>query len=238
MRESSRDAVRESVSESSREALRKPLRKLWPGLLAIAASAVFAALMYSHLPERVVSHWGIDGTPNGWMSRAAFVGGMLSIELAVGVLMAFVPRIDPRRDNFKAHAGAYWLVVNSSLVLVAVAMSLAIGANLGWHINFGWMNYGLALLFIAIGNVTTRIRPNWIFGVRTRWTLSSDRSWRETHRVAGYGMVILGVVLLVLAATLPDMFNFVLLPSVIAVVVVSVVRSYFVWLADPTVAHP
>lgn len=226
------------MRESSREALRKPLRKLWPGLLAIAVSAIFAALVYSRLPERVVSHWGADGTPNGWMSRAAFVGGMLSIELAVGVSMAFVPRIDPLRNNFQAHAGAYWLVVNSSLVLVAVAMSLAIGANLGWHINVGWLSYGVALLFIVVGNVMTRIRPNWIFGVRTPWTLSSDVSWRATHRLAGYGMLILGVVLLVIEAVRPDWFGFVLLPGALAVSLASVVRSYFVWKSDSAVPHP
>lgn len=40
-------------------------------------------------------------------------------------------------------------------------------------------------LFIALGSVMRDVRPNWFVGIRNPWTLSSRRSWEQTHRLAG-----------------------------------------------------
>jgi uncharacterized membrane protein len=210
------------------------MRKLWPGLLALSVSAIISALMYVRLPERVVSHWGADGTPNGWSSRFAFVVGIHILGLFVALVLAYAPRVDPRRNNFAFHAGSYWLIANAVLGLVAGATVLAIGINAGWNVHIGWLGYGLGLLFVLMGNVFTRIRPNWIFGVRTPWTLSSDRAWREAHRVAGYGFVLVGVAVLIITALRPDALMYVLLAGVLLVSAVSILRSYLVWKNETT----
>lgn len=214
------------------------MRKLWPGLTAIVASALYSALVFGRLPERVVSHWDLDGTPNGWSSRGSFVLGMLVLEVGVALAIAYAPRFDPRRSNFVLHEDAYWLVGNAALVLVAAGTAFAIGINAGLHASMDWVGYGMAVFLIVMGNVFTRVRPNWIFGVRTPWTLSSDRSWRETHRFAGYGLVGLGLLLLLVKAVHPTAFMTLLLPGVLTVSVASILRSYFVWKDDTsTLGH-
>jgi uncharacterized membrane protein len=214
------------------------MRKLWLGWLMIAASAVFSAVMFSRLPERVVSHWGANGESNGWTSRIAFVVGIHAVAVFVGIAVVVAPKIDPRRYNFPANQRSYWLVTNAILVLLALVTALAIGINAGWNLRIEWTGYGLGAFFVVMGNVLTRVRPNWIFGVRTSWTLSSDRSWRATHRIAGYGFVLLGLAVLVTAATSAASMIVVLLPGVAIVVLASVARSYFVWKNDSTVLHP
>lgn len=79
----------------------------------------------------------------------------------------------------------------------------------------------------------TRVRPNWIFGVRTPWTLSSERSWRETHRVAGYGLVLVGLMALVLALLGVGQIVLPLSVGVGVTALVATVWSYIAWKRDP-----
>jgi uncharacterized membrane protein len=41
-----------------------------------------------------------------------------------------------------------------------------------------------SFLIYYMGIVMSHTKRNWLFGVRTPWTLSSDKVWDETHRVA------------------------------------------------------
>ena len=47
-------------------------------------------------------------------------------------------------------------------------------------------------LFIVLGNVLGKVRSNFMFGVRTPWTLASDPRWNKTHRLVGRLFVLLG----------------------------------------------
>jgi uncharacterized membrane protein len=210
------------------------IRKLWPGLLVNGVALIAGALLWRHLPERVVTHWGIDGSPNGWSSRGFAALFVPLLALVMSVVLALVPRIDPRYRNFPRHAGAYWLVCNAVLMLLALVQGLILATNLGWHVDMtraiGW---GFGILWLVLGNVLTRVRPNWIFGIRTPWTLSSERAWRETHRLGGYLFVSAGA--LVLAATLlaPGQLVAIMLIAIGCSALIPVVYSYFAWKRDP-----
>jgi uncharacterized membrane protein len=87
----------------------------------------------------------------------------------------------------------------------------------------------VGLQFVILGNALPRARPNWWFGIRTPWTLSNDRVWARTHRVAGYLLAGAGILLLV-AAALPRAWTFALgVAAVIAAGFSSLVYSYFAW---------
>jgi uncharacterized membrane protein len=210
------------------------MRKIWPGLLLNLAAAVFGFAVWSRLPARVASHWDMNGNVNGTMPRTMFVLFVPLLALVVAVVMVWAPRLDPKRANFPLHSGAYWIVVNAILALQAIIQIFALGHGLGWKIPIDQVvGVGVALLFVVLGNVLTRVRPNWIFGVRTPWTLSSDLSWRETHRLAGYGFVLDGIAVLVTAFVYPHALFHVLLGGMLVVALVSIVWSYLAWKRDP-----
>jgi uncharacterized membrane protein len=50
-------------------------------------------------------------------------------------------------------------------------------------------------VFIAIGNLLPRTRPNLALGIRTRRTLRDRAFWIRIHRTCGYLCVALGVVI-------------------------------------------
>jgi len=210
------------------------MRKLWPGLLASAAATLFAVLSWPRLPERVASHWDIDGAVNGTMPRFWLVLMMPILAVALAGVLTIAPKVDPKRRNFPLHADAYWVVANAVLLFLALVHVLVIGYNLGWPIQLQVvMMPGLGLLFIVIGNVLTRVRPNWIFGIRTPWTLSSEVSWRETHRIGGYGFVGVGVAVLITSIVAPTTAIYVMLIGMSIATLLAVVWSYVAWKRDP-----
>jgi hypothetical protein len=52
----------------------------------------------------------------------------------------------------------------------------------------------LGILFVAIGNLLPRTRPNVAVGLRTARTLSNPQIWQRVHRASGYAAVGFGIV--------------------------------------------
>jgi uncharacterized membrane protein len=59
-------------------------------------------------------------------------------------------------------------------------------------------------VFIAIGNLLPRTRPNLAFGIRTTRTLTNRHLWIRLHRTAGHVSVALGAVIVVSGLLLSD----------------------------------
>ena len=96
------------------------------------------------------------------------------------------------------------------------------------------MGIGIGAILVVIGSLLGRTRSNWFLGIRTPWTLSSERSWALTHRVGGYLFVIVGMAAVVSVVLLPaSVFFWVLMIGVVASVAFLVVYSYLVWRDDP-----
>ena len=214
------------------------MRKLIPGILATLAALAFGAWALPNLPQEVTTHWGFDGKPDGWSSRTTAVFVLPLLGLGIGALLAFLPRTDPRRKNFELHADTYWLVANASLMVISAIHVGVIGYNLGWPIPLSRIvAIGVGGLFVLIGNVMTRMRPNWFMGIRTPWTLSSDAVWRKTHRVGGYGFVAGGVLAILAGVLRPDWAPWVLTGSVAFTALGSAIYSYFLWREEHAAAR-
>jgi uncharacterized membrane protein len=85
------------------------------------------------------------------------------------------------------------------------------------------------MLFVVLGNALPRARQNWWFGIRTPWTLTNERVWTRTHRVAGYLLAASGAVL-VLVALVPGRWPITLaIGSVIVASLGSIVYSFIAW---------
>jgi len=159
------------------------------------------------------------------------------IGLLLGLLLLGLPMIDPRKKEVAQHARTYWTVVNTVLVFLALIQVMLVGYNLGWPVDIPFLVPVLiGVLFLLVGNLMPRMRPNWFMGIRTPWTLSSESVWRKTHRLGGYCFMAMGL-LMILSGFLGTGATF---PYVVGVVVVfgfaPVVYSYFVWRAEQEAA--
>jgi uncharacterized membrane protein len=206
------------------------MKQWYPVVLALVAAAMSAAV-YTRLPETMAVHWDLDGNPNGWMPRAVGAAFGPVMILLLGFLMRVVPRIDPRAENYARFGEAYEVIVASVLVLMLVTHGIMLAIALGYHVSVVRVVPALVgVLFVVIGNMMPLVRPNWWFGIRTPWTLSNDRVWTRTHRLAGFCMTGGGLLMIVAALVLPPSLGLpVLLTVAVAATVGPALYSYLTW---------
>lgn len=205
-------------------------RHVWyRSVLALALIAGTAAV-WSRLPESMPVHWGISGKPDRFGSR--FEGAILLPLIFVGLwgLTELLPRLDPRRANFAKMRGTYDLAISASLSMIVVLQGVILASALGHPVPMHRIVPAtVGVLFLVLGNLLPRARPNWWFGIRTPWTLSSDRVWARTHRLGGYCLAGAGVLLLVAAFLPAPWFLILFVGTVVPAALVPVVYSYFAW---------
>src|SRR5262249_20914661 len=93
-------------------------------------------------------------------------------------------------------------------------------------------------LFVVLGGVLGKIRPNWFVGIRTPWTLSGKPTWTRPPRRGRFLSVAAGVLTWVAAAVSPRLAVGVLVVTSIAASLVLMVYSYRVWRDDPDKIPP
>ena len=87
--------------------------KLPLATLVILYGALVALVIVTNprLPHRMASHFGIDGTPDGWMPRSAYSVFALGMAALTAILCAgsfYLPRLLPDSAVNVPHRG-YWL---------------------------------------------------------------------------------------------------------------------------------
>ncbi|MDH4141382.1 MAG: SdpI family protein [Chloroflexota bacterium] len=204
----------------------------------VTAMFLISAWAWLQLPAdaQVPIHWGPDGQPDGWADKT--VGLLLLPFLASGVaaLLAIIPRIEPRRTNIERSGKAYGAIWIGVMALLGGLHILAVSVAMGAAVDITRLLFvGMGVLFIVIGNYLPKVRSNYMAGIRTPWTLTSEVAWTKTHRLGGWLFVIEGIVFLVLglAGTTGTLLITAVIGGLLVLVGVTFAYSYFVWKADP-----
>jgi uncharacterized membrane protein len=212
---------------------RRFARREWPHWLILGAMFVASAVAWPLIDAPIPIHWNARLEVDGYGGR--FEGLLLIPLIAVGLylLLAVLPRIDPARANYASFAGSYSLVRMAMLLFLGVMHAAIIAGGLGSPIDAGAViPSAVGLLFILLGAVMGKIRPNYFAGVRTPWTLASAKSWTLTHRLAGRVFVAYGVLIIAMGFVRQPWFVGLGLAAVFAGLVWMIVYSYVVWRGD------
>ncbi len=164
-------------------------------LVLIVAAALVGILLWNQLPEQMASHWDVNDQVNGYMPK--FWGLFLMPLVTLGMLVLFlvIPEIDPLKANIAQFREAFNLFIALIIGFMIYVHGLTLAWSLGYH-NFKMSTAMLpfmGLLFIAIGFMLRKAKRNFFIGIRTPWTLSSDRVWDETHRLGAILFMASGV---------------------------------------------
>lgn len=214
-------------------------------LLCICIAVSISVWAWQNLPdiERFPVHWNASGVADRYGSRNEVLFN-LSIMPLTGVFVAlifyFIPKIEPMQKNLSANSRAYTLTWAATMALLTL-MSFMIAKT---YVNLSeasqmladpkYFAFGISLFFIFLGNIMGKIRQNFMFGVRTPWTLSSDISWEKTHRIAGRLFVANGLVGLTAAIFLPaDVSILTIVGLILTTTVFCFIYSYQIWKNDP-----
>jgi uncharacterized membrane protein len=178
------------------------------------------------MPEEMASHWNAKGEANGYMSK--FWGLFLMPFILVGVALYFnvIPRIDPLKANIEKFRKYYdGFIILFFIFMLSIHFQVILW-NLGVKISPNvTLPIGLGVLFFYIGILCENAKRNWFIGIRTPWTLSSERVWEKTHKTGGKLFKIAGIIVFVGVFFWSYALFFILVP-VILVAAYTIIYSY------------
>ena len=207
--------------------------------LALVAAMAAAGLLAWHLlpPGTLVAvHWGIDGKPNGY-ARGGFGFFVIpAVAAAVTLRSPWCRIIEPRRFNLAASAKFYVAGWIGAMLLTALAQAVIVTNALFRPID------GRAAITAALSalpsssweTISARRVPTSSPASGRHGRCSTDISWEKTHRLGGRLFIATGAITLaILVIGGSALAMKVLLPSLLALIGVSVAMSYVYWKRKP-----
>lgn len=151
--------------------------------------------VYPEMPEKIASHWNAEGEVNGYMSK--FWGIFLMPIISVGLFLLFmiIPGIDPYKSNIEKFRKYYDNFIIVIIIFLFYIYLLTIFWNMGFRYNMiTLLSPAFAILFYYSGVLIENAKMNWFIGIRTPWTLSSEKVWDKTHKIGGKLFKIAGII--------------------------------------------
>ena len=184
--------------------------------------------------QQIPVHWGVNGEVDRYGGKAEGLLLIPGIGVLLTLLLAFLPRIDPRRANLAQSQKSYIAIWGGTLALLLVVQILIVSAALGNPVDIGGIiPVAVGILFIVIGNYLPKTRSNFYMGVRTPWTLSSNLSWDKTHRLAGRLFILMGLIMIGSVFIQGALWVWLMMGGLIAMLIALMAYSYIVWKDDP-----
>jgi len=191
----------------------KPLYKISAGLIAISIGLSLYLFLFPVAVE-FVPHW---------------IGPLIAIVCFVIILGA---ERGPKPKN--PERGLWAILIGTPILGILLQLhhlahayeALALFGSelvpiLGYHV------------FLAIvGNYATTSK-SMMSGIPTPWNLRSDLSWRKSHRLMGFGMVIVAVISAIATLATGAFQEPVLVVGMIGLPIIFAVYSWWVWREDP-----
>ena len=178
----------------------------------IVLPALIGAFFWKALPEQIPTHFGIDGQADGYSSKV-FTFVAFSILFVLFQIIALASLV---RESVKVTVPAKMRKLSAWFVpALSFFVQGSIYANaLGWVKSSPTLVTAfLGIIFIILGNYLPKTHRNHTIGIRTPWTLSDDKNWHKTHRMAGKLWVLGGLLILL------ESFVQVAMPYVMGVVI-------------------
>ncbi|MEM4268288.1 MAG: SdpI family protein [Candidatus Woesearchaeota archaeon] len=166
-------------------------------LAIIVLMFAVASFTYNAVPEKIPSHWNKSGEIDGYSSRIVGLFLLPVIALCFYILISAIPYIAVYRKNILSFYSYIFLFKLVFIVFIFVLHIAVIIFALGFRFKFNYIIVPmLSLLLFTAGVIMKKSKRNYFIGVRTPWTLSSDKVWDKTNRIGGIGFQLISLLLL------------------------------------------
>lgn len=192
----------------------------------------YLAFTWNEFPARVPIHFNHKGEADNYGPKAFGLLLLPVINILLFLLLKYLPKIDPRKENYVLFEGRYKairLIIHIFLTFIffLLVSSMLKGSSSLLHPKL--VIIGFALLTMVLGNYFSAVRPNFFVGVRTPWTLSNEEVWKKTHRFTGRLWVASSFLLLLYALFFEDINKAVIFVFIGVITIPPIVYSYLIY---------
>ena len=182
----------------------KKFKTIIIAVLSVLPMIYTAVAVFFFLPDTVAAHFGIDGTPDRYGSKyEAFL--FPAIILGIALFYFFYRKFQQRSSKEDNDRTARNLDILDTVILIVMVLFNALCVFLltimkhpvtmknKENMIFVIISTIIGVLFILLGNILPKTKPNSFVGVRLSWCMDSDEHWHITNRNCGIAMVLSGI---------------------------------------------
>ena len=147
----------------------KLLKALIPAWIALAVYVAFILWARTRMPDTPIAvHFDVHMTPDRYQPRDKALFRSIFMVAALLTALTVAPFIAPPKGALERSAKAYGVVCLAIVGCICLVFSNAAFQGLHWPVGAAQLlAVSLGLLFTVVGNYLTKVRPNFIYGVRT-----------------------------------------------------------------------
>jgi uncharacterized membrane protein len=185
---------------------------------------VYLSFIYTHLPDRVPTHFDDKGMINDWSPKWFLWIVPCTLPLLLQLLLSILPKIDPK-GRMVQHSNLLQTIRFITVAFLSLLSLFLLKVSQEGSIQ------SIALFVMILGNYLPVVKPNYFIGIRTPWALEHEMVWRKTHQLAGKLWVLGGLILLLVSVLFYKYANTSILTVSIMLTIslLPAVASYFYW---------
>ncbi len=199
-------------------------RKTW---FLFILTFLIGLLSVRFLPEQLPIHFNALGEPDNFAGRwSIFIAPLI---ILVFIFLAEILRkYDPKSTNYDKFESYYYGIHFAVSLLMLFIQIYTIAYVYGWQINISLlMPSVIGLLFVFLGNILPKFKHNYFVGIRTSWTLASEKVWYATHRFSAKVFVIGGLFLILASFIFPKHLILVLFLTILFILLLPILASFY-----------
>lgn len=210
---------------------------------------IITAAAIQFMPDSMPAHYNFEGEIDRWGSRyeklimPVFIIAMTAVWLAAIAAMnkkAAKEELDEKqRTEAVANAKVlYYVAVASVLfetavqcVLLYTDFKVVNSGRGGLNADFYKISGVIMGAFITVaGNIVPKAKRNTLVGIRTKWSLADDETWRASNRFGGGLLMIGGLCIITESLILEGMITVIIAMAILlACCAMCVLYSYLVY---------
>lgn len=203
------------------------------GLMFLPLISAFIALQF--LPEQIPAHYGLNNEVTRWGSKyetliVPIVTAMFGyFFLGIAKVAAKHEKYGNNNENVCMVAGIVTLIIFNVMAGYALYAGFHKIENLSSNkIDVNQLLFGiLGIAMIIIGNIMPKLRRNTVTGLKTKWSMKNETTWKKSQRFGGISYIIGGVVIVVICFFVQGIYCF--LSTLTVIVILFVIDIFYTY---------
>ena len=222
-------------------------RRIW---ISSIIPLIITAIVLQFMPDMVPAHYDTSGVVDRWGSKnEQFIFPVIIILLSLGWMIYiryYEKKIDTAKDmKEKAMITSnaetlHWVVFIQNILFGVQQCCIMLQAyreankETTGEIMFSTDNMimlAFGVFVILISNFLTKTKKNYVIGLRTKWSMYNDNTWRRSNFGAAVCLIVAGLFTVITSVVVKDVFLVKVIPMgyLMAALLISVVYSFRVY---------
>lgn len=170
-------------------------------LMLLPLPVTLVALAY--LPDRIPAHYGADYQVDRWGSKyESLIFPILAI--LFGLLLLAIAKYSEKQGKGNERicilSGIFLLLIMDILTGYFLYTDFHQVENLAdLPVNVDRLIFALlGLLLIVMGMILPKVKMNAVMGLRTKWSMKNETTWKKSQQFGGISFIIVGILILLL----------------------------------------